>query len=206
MQLGKQFIIDRFRLYAHLVDHLSDISPARLGVPLSRLYEMLLRVPIGISRDRCYRELSRESKESLDRLFESHDSPPTYAVRDALVFGIAECRRSEAFAERVAVNDREGIAALIQCSHDSEQNVGAVSTFSPTGLGVGLGHESLLIGFYDALFKSGVRELGGATLAAKLRLFQAGYSYDLINTYTIFGDPALRIPIIQSFYFPSVFR
>lgn len=84
------------------------------------------------------------------------------------------------------------------------ENGGAVSTFSPTGLGVGQGHDQLLTGFYDALFKSGIRDLGSATLAAKLRLFQAGYSYDLIHTYTIFGDPALKVPIIQTFFFPII--
>jgi hypothetical protein len=86
------------------------------------------------------------------------------------------------------------------------ENAGAVSTFSPTGLGVANGHDALNAGFYDAFFDGGIRRLGTATLAAKLALFQTGLSFDLIHTYTIFGDPALRIPIIDSIFLPSVSR
>lgn len=72
---------------------------------------------------------------------------------------------------------------------------GAVGTFSPTGLGVMTGHEMLQAGFYDAVFASGETRFGPATVAAKLRLFQAGVHGDLLHTYTVFGDPALRIQV-----------
>lgn len=70
---------------------------------------------------------------------------------------------------------------------------GAVGAFSPTGLGVATGHDVLNRAFFDAVFADGVWQLGPATLAAKLALFEAGYSYDLIDTFTIFGDPALHV-------------
>ena len=72
-------------------------------------------------------------------------------------------------------------------------NKGAVATFSPTGLGVATGHEELWRGFYQALFKDSIWNLGEATLAAKLRLFASGANYDLLHTFTLFGDPALRV-------------
>lgn len=72
------------------------------------------------------------------------------------------------------------------------QNKGAAATFSPTGLGVATGHDELQRGFYDALFLNGQWRLGQATLQAKLRLFGTGANFDLIHTYTIFGDPALH--------------
>ncbi len=72
-------------------------------------------------------------------------------------------------------------------------NSGAVATFSPTGLGLATGHETLQAGFYDALFKNGTTRLGAAASAAKLNLFSTGYNYDLLHTFTIFGDPALRM-------------
>lgn len=75
---------------------------------------------------------------------------------------------------------------------------GAVSTFSPTGLGVATGHHILQRRFYDAVFQDGVRTLGPATVAAKLALYASGGNYDLIHTFTIFGDPALRLKVPAS--------
>jgi hypothetical protein len=49
-------------------------------------------------------------------------------------------------------------------------------------------------GFYKAVFNDGIWELGLDTLSAKLNIYQSGGNTDLINTYLIFGDPALRIP------------
>jgi hypothetical protein len=72
---------------------------------------------------------------------------------------------------------------------------GAVATWSPTGLGVATGHEVLDRGFFTAVFQDSVRQLGPATLAAKLELYATGGNYDLIHTYTLFGDPALRLPV-----------
>ena len=74
------------------------------------------------------------------------------------------------------------------------EDSGAVGTFSPTGLGVEAGHDILNSGFYDALFQDNIWELGPASVAAKLDLYTTGSSEDLIHTYTVFGDPALRIP------------
>jgi uncharacterized membrane protein len=69
---------------------------------------------------------------------------------------------------------------------------GAVATFSPTGLGVGTGHDTLASGFLKAVYQEGIWELGAATLRAKLALIDSGISPDLVKTFTIFGDPALK--------------
>jgi hypothetical protein len=73
-------------------------------------------------------------------------------------------------------------------------NGGAVAAFSPTGLGLTNGHDVLDQGFLTAVFANGVQRLGPATLAAKLQLFSAGRDFDLIHTFTTFGDPALKLP------------
>jgi hypothetical protein len=75
---------------------------------------------------------------------------------------------------------------------------GAVATFSPTGLGVATGHDSLQRGFYDALFINGERFLGPATLSGKVRLYNTGFNLDLLQTFTTFGDPALEIQVPAS--------
>jgi hypothetical protein len=72
-------------------------------------------------------------------------------------------------------------------------NRGAVSTFSPTGWGLAYGHDILAEGFYTSFFKDGNWQLGPASLSAKLALFASGDNYDEIETYTVFGDPALKV-------------
>jgi uncharacterized repeat protein (TIGR01451 family) len=73
---------------------------------------------------------------------------------------------------------------------------GAVASWGPTGLGVASGHDHLNKGFLDAaLFGFGdIRELGPASYAGKLRLYEnSDSSWEQIQEYTVFGDPALRI-------------
>lgn len=74
------------------------------------------------------------------------------------------------------------------------QNRGIVAAFSPTGLGVATGHDVLQRAFYETFFAEGTWSLAQATLASKLAIYASGANYDLINTFTIFGDPALRVP------------
>ena len=66
---------------------------------------------------------------------------------------------------------------------------GAIASWSPTGQGVASGHDLLNRGFYTAFFGDGVSTVGEATLAGKLNL--GGASPDLLDTYLLFGDPAL---------------
>jgi hypothetical protein len=71
---------------------------------------------------------------------------------------------------------------------------GAVATWSPSGLGVATGHQDLYEGFYRSVFVDDRAQLGQATLAGKLYLYQQAPEYvDLLDTYHLFGDPAMSI-------------
>ena len=70
---------------------------------------------------------------------------------------------------------------------------GAVATFSPTGLGVSSGHDIMHRAFYNAVYKQGVDNIGQASLVARMALVNRHSYIDLVNTYTVFGDPALRL-------------
>lgn len=72
-------------------------------------------------------------------------------------------------------------------------NAGAIAGFSPTGLGVATGHDVLHQGFYEAVVQNGNSRLGQASEFAKLHLYEAGYSLDLIQTFMILGDPSLEL-------------
>jgi hypothetical protein len=84
-------------------------------------------------------------------------------------------------------------------------NGGSVASFSPTGLGVATGHDRLERGLLNAVFQQGVSRLGAAAQAGKLELYAAGHDYDLIDTFTVFGDPALRLPTLYNkVYLPLI--
>jgi hypothetical protein len=81
---------------------------------------------------------------------------------------------------------------------------GAVASWSPTGLGVGTGHDYLDKGFFQAVFRDGLRTLGQATNAGKLKLWASGFSPDLLDTYLLFGDPASSVAVQRSIYLPLI--
>jgi hypothetical protein len=70
---------------------------------------------------------------------------------------------------------------------------GAVASWSPTGLGIATGHDYLDRGFFEARFQTGKRTVGQATAAGKLKLWTTGSNLDLLDTYLLFGDPAMRM-------------
>lgn len=71
---------------------------------------------------------------------------------------------------------------------------GAVAVWGPTGLGVATGHAPLAEGFLDSLMGEDQADLGTAILAGKINLAsQHPYYGDLIDTFTLLGDPATRL-------------
>ncbi len=73
---------------------------------------------------------------------------------------------------------------------------GAIASWSPTGLGVATGHTELYTGFYEAIFEQGILQLGPATTAGKLKLFNTSSPFkELLDNYILFGDPALTLAV-----------
>lgn len=73
---------------------------------------------------------------------------------------------------------------------------GAIASWSPTGLGVATGHTELYTGFYEAIFEQGILQLGPATTAGKLKLFNTSSPFkELLDNYILFGDPALTLAL-----------
>lgn len=71
-------------------------------------------------------------------------------------------------------------------------NGGTVAHWAPTGLGVATGHDVLHKGFYEAINGAGVDFFGAAVTAGRLRLAAIGAFPDLVQSFMMFGDPALR--------------
>ena len=88
---------------------------------------------------------------------------------------------------------------------------GVAAAWGATGLGVSTGHSSLDEGFFRAVFSDTVSTVGQATWAGKLSLAATGQHLDLLDTFTLLGDPALRlnrtiIPWASRSYLPIVIR
>lgn len=71
------------------------------------------------------------------------------------------------------------------------ENGGAVAVWGSTGLGVATGHELLASAYLDSILERD-EPLGAAALAGKLNVMLNAPSNDeIVDTYTLFGDPAL---------------
>ncbi len=93
----------------------------------------------------------------------------------------------------------------------TQRDGGAAATWGATGLGLSTGHSHLAAGFWQAVFSDTVNTVGEATLAGKLSLAATGQHSDLLDTFTLLGDPALRInrnivPWANRTYLPLVMR
>jgi hypothetical protein len=76
-------------------------------------------------------------------------------------------------------------------------DAGAVASWAPTGFGLATGHDYLERGLFLALLHDRLPTLGAATTAGKLYLaaYAAPGQYaDLLDTFLLLGDSALRVP------------
>ena len=79
---------------------------------------------------------------------------------------------------------------------------GAIAVWGSTGLGIATGHHWLAEGFMDTIYQDGISEIGAATLAGKLNLASVGSNPDLIDTFTLLGDPATKLERSYLIYLP----
>lgn len=77
----------------------------------------------------------------------------------------------------------------------NRQGGGSVGGWGATGFGVATGHDALHHGFYSAIFDDGVTVLGLAAVAGKQDLWRNGRSLDLLDTFGLLSDPALRLSL-----------
>jgi hypothetical protein len=75
---------------------------------------------------------------------------------------------------------------------------GAVAVWGSTGLGIATGHHWLAEGFMNSVYKEGQVNLGAATFAGKLHLATTSAYPDLLDTFTLLGDPAMDL--FRSYY------
>lgn len=81
-------------------------------------------------------------------------------------------------------------------------NGGAVATWGSTGLGIATGHNYLARGFYESIYYEPEADIGLAALTGKLKVATADIYTDLIDTFTLLGDPASHLVHSNNHYLP----
>jgi len=73
---------------------------------------------------------------------------------------------------------------------------GAVAIVAPTGLGIPAGHRDLMTHLYDEIFKLDNSILGVSFTQARNKTGELGDPWvDLVNSYVLLGDPAMKIDV-----------
>jgi len=73
------------------------------------------------------------------------------------------------------------------------EDKGAVAVFAPAGLGYTSEHAILAKYLFSNLFSDSHKDLGVSTTEAKISAYADGVSPSIVETYILFGDPALRL-------------
>ena len=119
--LGLLWIKEKFPEYADRLEHLRDIHPETLDTDEARIYEVLQAVPVEITAEALLSQLSGQ-KDEAERVFETFGkSREPYPLRETVLFGVAECRRSEVFADLLDSGDTETLGALMFVSHNGDR-------------------------------------------------------------------------------------
>jgi hypothetical protein len=76
---------------------------------------------------------------------------------------------------------------------------GAIASWASSGMGLASGQDYLNRGLYNAVLFEGHTRLGSAAMQAKLFLTSNSSAYpDLVDNYTLFGDPALKLKVLPA--------
>jgi hypothetical protein len=85
---------------------------------------------------------------------------------------------------------RQGLAETLQ----RQPGGGAVAAISPSGLGITQDQQAFRKILMTILFKDNVRDLGTALTETKRQFYATNGPNYLIETMTLFGDPAMQLP------------
>jgi len=120
-ELGLLLVLDGFPHFAPLVERLRDLSAARLHVRPHVIYEILLSLPQLMTRAELRETLSAERRERAEEVFKTHAEPRSYDIRSVVLYGLAECARSERCGELLKAGDVVELGRMMNVSHDGDR-------------------------------------------------------------------------------------
>lgn len=115
----------KFPQYADQIEHLRDISPENIGVEEAEMYSMLRHIPRTVTQaelKEMMKDMPDRDRERVAALLatELPEEDPLY-VRDILMYGLAEIKRSRLCSEYLKNEDLEGFGRLCFVSHDGDR-------------------------------------------------------------------------------------
>ena len=128
-EFGLMLVLDRFPHFAHLIDHLRDLNAERLHVRPHVIYEILLSLPAVATGEELRQTLSAARRPRMEQIFATHRAPEAYDIRSVMLYGLAECARSERCGAILRSGDMGELGRMMRVSHDGDR----VARLSPTG-------------------------------------------------------------------------
>ncbi len=120
-RLAEMLLRQRSAMLSNM-EHLRDVQPEALGVSAAEIYRAVGRLPTRITRRSASRLLPGHG-DVLEEIFATHANIGPYRLRDIALYGIGECRRSDAFAALLRGGKLDEVAALMRISHDGDRVV-----------------------------------------------------------------------------------
>ncbi len=125
-----------------------------------------------------------------EKIFNTEDLPSLTNTERFPVFFSLDCVDGFwYYPPGIAASDPISLAESIT----RQPNAGAAAMYSATGFSYSSAHDVLQRGFFEYFFNNHDPLLGAADLSAKLKVYASGNNDEMIFTYMIFGDPALRL-------------
>ena len=120
-EIGFLLLKKFFPQFSDKIKYLRDITPERLNINESEIYSMIKSLPEKITRNELIK-LYPEYNESWEKNFSTHEEPiEGYWVRDASLFGITECIRSEKAVEFLRKGNVIKFGELMNISHNGDR-------------------------------------------------------------------------------------
>jgi N-acetylgalactosamine kinase len=113
--------------FADRVERFRDLCPHHLGLELAELYGLLESIPERITLEEFYHRYPRMTSRDRDTIANIASTlgvgDQLFEVRGVMLFGLAECARSEFCAEYLETGNAEGFGTLWYASHDGDRVV-----------------------------------------------------------------------------------
>jgi N-acetylgalactosamine kinase len=120
-EFGLMMTLDRFPHYGHLVEYLRDLNAERLHIRPHVIYEILLSLPQSMTREQLRETLSATHRDKAERIFQTHSEPKSYDIRSVMLYGLAECARSERAGELLRAGRLDELGRTMNLSHDGDR-------------------------------------------------------------------------------------
>lgn len=120
-EFGFMMIKDRFPQYREKLRYFRDLNPAALGVPPSRIYEILLALPETAAPEELFLLLPEEYHDQIRQIFKNHQQPERYDIRSVVLYGIAECERARKCPDLFERKDYRTLGQMMNISHDGDR-------------------------------------------------------------------------------------